>query len=90
MEQYIKIKAHNDEGQILGTIKLSIGMEHSTKSTRTIVDFNKEIKLDNSIYNIPSNTSLILYNVPLVYEYDNKTPIQFYKNSESNINIMLF
>ena len=89
MEQYIKIKAHNDEGELLGTFKLSIELERSTKSTRTIVDFNKEIKLDNSIYNIPSNTSLILYNVPLVYEYDNKTPIQFYKNSESNINIML-
>ncbi len=89
MEQYIKIKAHNDEGELLGTIKLSIVLERSTKSTRTIVDFNKEIKLDNSIYNIPSYATLILYNVPLVYEYDNKTPIQFYKNSENYINIML-
>ena len=88
MEQYIKIKAHNDEGELLGTFKLSIELERSTKSTRTIVDFNKEIKLDNSIYNIPSNASLILYNVPLVYEYDNVTPIQFYKNSDSNIHIM--
>ena len=88
MEQYIKIKAHNDEGELLGTFKLSIELERSTKSTRTIVDFNKEIKLDNSIYNIPSNASLILYNVPLVYEYDNVTPIQFYKNSDSNVHIM--
>lgn len=89
MEQYIKIKAHNDEGELLGTFKLSIELERSTKSTRAIVDFNKEIKLDNSIYNLPSNATVTLFNVPLVYEYDNKTPIQFYKNSENNINIML-
>ena len=88
MEQYIKIKAKNDEGKLLGTIKLSID-SYPTKSINSIVDKDIEISLDSSIYNIPSSSSIILYNVPIVYEYDNKTPIQFYKNSENNINIML-
>ena len=89
MEQYIKIKARNDEGDFLGTFKLSIDIEYPTRSIYSIVEKNKEIELDSSIYNMPSNTSIILYNVPIVYEYDNITPIQFYKNSENNINIML-
>ena len=88
MEQYIKIKAKNEEGDLLGTFQLSIET-FPTKSIYSIVEKNKEIRLDSSIYNIPSNTSIILYNVPIVYEYDNRTPIQFYKNSENNINIML-
>ena len=88
MEQYIKIIANDDEGKILGTFKLSIE-SFPTKSIYSIVEKNREIPLDSSIYNIPSNTTIILYNVPIVYEYDNKTPIQFYKNSASNINIML-
>ena len=88
MEQYIKIKAKNEEGDLLGTFQLSIET-FPTKSIYSIVEKNKEITLDSSIYNIPSNTSIILYNVPIVYEYDNRTPIQFYKNSENNINIML-
>ena len=88
MEQYIKIKAKNEEGDLLGTFKLSIET-YPTKSIYSIVEKNKEIPLDSSIYNIPSNASIILYNVPIVYEYDNRTPIQFYKNSENNINIML-
>ena len=88
MEQYIKIKAKNDEGRLLGTIRLSIE-SFPTKSINSIVEKNKEIALDSSIYNIPSNTVISLYNVPIVYEYDNRTPIQFYKNSASNVNIML-
>ena len=88
MEQYIKIKAKNEEGVLLGTFKLSIET-NPTRSIYSIVEKNKEILLDSSIYNIPSNTSIILYNVPIVYEYDNRTPIQFYKNSANNINIML-
>lgn len=86
MEQYIKIKARNEGGDLLGTFKLSIETIFPIKS---IVEMDKEILLDSSIYNIPSSSSIILYNVPIVYEYDNKTPIQFYKNSENNINIML-
>ena len=89
MEQYIKIKARNEEGDLLGTFKLSIDINYSTKSIWSIVEKNKETTLDSSIYNIPSNTSIILYNVPIVYDYDNRTPIQFYKNSDNNINIML-
>ena len=89
MEQYILIKARDDEGNLLGTFKLSIEIDYSTKSIWSIVEKNTEITLDSSIYNIPSNPSIILYNVPIVYEYDNRTPIQFYKNSENNINIML-
>ncbi len=88
MEQYILIKARNEGGGLLGTFKLSIET-YPTRSIYSIVEKNKEIELDSSIYNIPSNTSIILYNVPIVYEYDNRTPIQFYKNSENNINIML-
>ena len=89
MEQYIKIKARSEEGDLLGTFKLSIDINYSTKSIWSIVEKNKETTLDSSIYNIPSNASIILYNVPIVYDYDNRTPIQFYKNSENNINIML-
>ena len=88
MEQYIKIKARNEGGDLLGTFKLSIEV-YPTRSINSIVEKNNEITLDSSIYNIPSSSSIILYNVPIVYEYDNKTPIQFYKNSENNINIML-
>ena len=57
MEQYIKIKARNDEGDFLGTFKLSIDIEYPTRSIYSIVEKNKEIELDSSIYNMPSNTS---------------------------------
>ena len=48
----------------------------------------EDIILDCSIEDIPSNSSIILNNVPVVSEYDNKTPIQFYYG-ESNVHIML-
>ena len=89
MEQYIKIKAKDDEGNQLGVFRIYIEFNYSTASLNSIVDSNKEIPLDGSIYNIPSNSTVTLYNVPIVYEFDNETPIQFYKNSENNINIML-
>ena len=89
MEQYIKINAKDDEGNLLGTFKLSIDINFSTRSINSIVEKHTEITLDSSIYNIPSNSTVTLYNVPIVYEYDNRTPIQFFKNSENNVNIML-
>ena len=89
MEQYIKIKAKDEEGHFLGTFKLSIESKNLTESMDSISDKGSEKKLDGSIYNIPSNSSLVLYNVPMVYEFDDRTPIQFYKNSENNVNIML-
>ena len=89
MEQYVKIKARDDEGNLLGTFRISIDINFSTRSLNSIVEKDKEIDLDSSIYNIPSNSSISLYNVPEVYEFDNKTPIQFYRNSENDINIML-
>lgn len=89
MEQYIKIKAKNEEGDLLGTFMISIDINFSTRSINSIVEKDAEIKLDSSIYNIPSNSTVTLYNVPIVYEYDNRTPIQFHKNSENNVNIML-
>ena len=88
MEQYIKIKAHDDEGNLIGTFKISIDINYTTKSIRSIKEQNKEIELDSSLYNIPSNSTIELYNVPIVYDFDNKTPIQFYKTSD-NVNIML-
>ena len=39
MEQYIKIKAKNDEGKLLGTIKLSVE-SFPTKSMNSIVEKN--------------------------------------------------
>lgn len=89
MEQYVKIKANDDEGNLLGTFRISIDINFSTRSLNSIVEKDKEIDLDSSIYNIPSNSSISLYNVPEVYDFDNKTPIQFYRNSENDINIML-
>ena len=89
MEQYIKITSKNEEGDLLGTFKLSIDINFSTRSINSIVEKHTEITLDSSIYNIPSNSTVTLYNVPIVYEYDNRTPIQFHKNSESNVNLML-
>ena len=68
MEQYILIKARDDEGNLLGTFKLSIEIDYSTKSIWSIVEKNTEITLDSSIYNIPSNPSIILYNVPIYTE----------------------
>ena len=88
MEQYIKIRAHDDEGNLIGTFKISIDINYTTKSIRSIKEQNKEIKLDSSLYNIPYNSTIELYNVPIVYDFDNKTPIQFYKTGD-NVNIML-
>ena len=56
MEQYIKIKAKDDEGNPLGTFRIYIEFDYSTASLNSIVDSNKEIPLDGSIYNIPSNS----------------------------------
>lgn len=120
MEQYINIKAKNEEGDLLGTFELSIkynpykndsdddsleeDIEEDIVDDEEIkedTDFNyinvilldeegsiEDVVLDCSIEDIPSNASIILNNVPVVYEYDNKTPIQFY-NGENNVNIML-
>ena len=44
MEQYIKIKAKNEEGDLLGTFKLSIET-YPTKSIYSIVEKNKEYHL---------------------------------------------
>ena len=89
MEQYIKIKAKNEKEELLGTFMISIDINFSTQSLDSIVEKDEETTLDSSVYNIPSNSSISLYNVPEVYEFDNETPIQFYKNSENDINIML-
>ena len=120
MEQYINIKAKNEEGDLLGTFELSIkynpykndsdedSLEEDIEEDivydeeiKEDTDFNyinailldeegsiEDVVLDCSIEDIPSNASIILNNVPVVYEYDNKTPIQFY-NGENNVNIML-
>lgn len=89
LKQYIKIKAYTDDNKFLGTFTLSIELYYSTPSIDDISNINQEIKLDSSIYNIPSNSSISLFNVPIVYEFDNKTPIQYLKNSENGVYIML-
>ena len=89
MEQFIKIRAKNENGEPFGTFKISTDINFYTRSINSIVEKNTHIRLDNSIYNIPSNSTITLFNVPEVYEFDNKTPIQFYRNSENDINIML-
>lgn len=76
MEQYIKINAIDNEDNQLGTFKISKEYDGYIPS---IENFNKEIILDN----------LILYNVPIVEYFDNKTPIQYYKNDSFNANILL-
>ena len=78
MEQYIKIKAYNEDKKFLGTFKLSIKIDYSTPSIDSLSDYNKENKLDESI---------TLYNVPIVYDFDDRTPIQYLKGA--NVNILL-
>lgn len=89
MKQYIKIKSYTEDNNFLGTFTLSIELYDSTPSIDNISNINQELKLDSSIYNIPSNSSITLFNVPIVYEFDNKTPIQYLKNSENGVYIML-
>ena len=88
MKQYIKIEAKNEEEESLGVFKLSIDDINPEGSRISVLEHNEEIFLDNSKYNIPSNVSVTLYNVPIVYQYDYITPIQFNMNS-TNVNILL-
>ena len=83
MKQYIEIKARNEGGDFIGTFKLSIDYGES------IVEEDEKVTLDSSIYNMPFNSTVTLYNVPIVYESDNVTPIQFNENSGNDINILL-
>jgi hypothetical protein len=77
MEQYIKINAIDEDNNLFGTFKLSI--DYTGFINLPSDSINKEIPLGN----------LILYNVPIVESYDNRTPIQYYKNSNFNANVML-
>ena len=77
MEQYIKIKAVDDDNNLFGTFKLSI--DYTGFINLPTDSLNKEVPLGN----------LILYNVPIVESFDNRTPIQYYKNSNFNANVML-
>ena len=77
MEQYIKIKAIDEDNNLFGTFKLSI--DYNGFINLPTDSLNKEIPLGN----------LILYNVPIVESFDNRTPIQYYKNSNFNANVML-
>ena len=77
MEQYIKIKAIDEDNNLFGTFKVSI--DYNGFINLPTDSINKEIPLGN----------LILYNVPIVDSFDNRTPIQYYKNSNFNANVML-
>ena len=81
--QYIEIKAKNEGGDFIGTFKLSVDYDGF------VVEEDEKTTLDNSIYNMPFNSTVTLYNVPIVYESDNVTPIQFNGNSGNNVNILL-
>ena len=76
MEQYIKIKAIDDEDNLLGTFKVTIDYNGFIPDLSKI---DEEVHVDN----------LILYNVPIVESFDNRTPIQYYKNANFNANILL-
>ena len=89
MKQYIKIEANNEKGLPLGTFKLSIDEVNPTGSMISVIENNEEILLDSLKYNLPSNIAITLYNVPIVYQYDYITPIQFNENTANNVNILL-
>ena len=89
MKQYIKIEANNEKGLPLGTFKLSIDEVNPTGSMISVIENNEEILLDSLKYNLPSNIAITLYNVPIVYQYDYITPIQFNENIANNVNILL-
>ena len=78
MEQYIKIKAIDDDNNHLGTFKISIDYTGYIKNLPED-SLNKEVSIDNRV----------LYNVPIVDLFDNRTPIQYYKNTNFNANILL-
>ena len=42
MEQYVKIKANDDEGNLLGTFRISIDINFSTRSLNSIVEKDKK------------------------------------------------
>ena len=76
MEQYIKIKAIDEDNNLLGTFKVTIDYNGFIPDLSKI---DEEVSVDN----------LILYNVPIVESFDNRTPIQYYKNANFNANILL-
>ena len=77
MEQYIKINAIDEDKNLLGAFKVSIDYGGFINLSKDSCD--KEISIGN----------LILYNVPVVEYFDNRTPIQYYKNSNFNANVLL-
>ena len=86
MEQYIKIKALNDEKN-LGTFTIYIDNKYPTTE---LYDYLNENNVLNKEFVPEFNDSITLYNVPIVDEFDNKTPIQYYNvNDFSMANILL-
>ena len=84
MEQIIKIKAMDDE-ELLGTFTISI---LNKSPTNALNNYLKKNQIRNKEY--PLNETISLYNVPIVDEFDDKTPIQYYNlNDFSMANIML-
>lgn len=83
MEQIIKIKACKDDGALIGTFNIFkevIEDSYLAYSLSESVDFDKEVEI---------NDNFTLINVPLVDKFDDVTPIQYYKNTTNEANILL-
>ncbi|MDO5849907.1 MAG: DUF2357 domain-containing protein [Methanobacteriaceae archaeon] len=83
MEQIIKIKACKDDGALLGDFTISkevLDDSYLANSLLESEDFNKELKI---------NDNITLINVPRVDKFDDITPIQYYKNTTNEANILL-
>lgn len=82
MEQIIKIKACNDDGAFIGTFSITKELfddSYLAYSLSNSEDFNKEVLVKDNI---------TLINVPRVEKFDNLTPIQYYKNTTNEANIL--
>ncbi len=82
MEQIIKVKACNDDGAFIGTFSITKELSDDSYlaySLSNSEDFNKEVLIKDNI---------TLINVPRVEKFDNLTPIQYYKNTTNEANIL--
>lgn len=89
MTQAISIKTYDDNNNFIGTFKISYNKPINYKKSRD--NFKRSSQYYSSLFNkVHSSMNVILDNVAIDTDIDDKTPIQYLKNtSNESVNIFL-
>lgn len=89
MTQAISIKTYDENNNFIGTFKISYDKPINYRNAKN--NFKRSSSYYSSLFNkVHSHMNVILDNIPISTDIDNKTPIQYLKNiSDESVNIFL-